>query len=199
MSLRHRLTRKRKNSGLEHALFSVVARKNGRCVWGSGPVTHRGGVRAMAVGERTSHPCDRGSWRKRANGPTAPQGVYPSHPWGGMGRATPTPPTTHGPHLPPNHRRKGVNATPARLSTCRTGERWAGQAGNLLTTSRHRPHPAPSACFLFSPRRGRITHGSTTTQQGVTFRENRDPSETAESSRFGHRPASGMTCRVTSG
>ena len=33
----------------------------------------------------------------------------------------------------------------------------------------------------------------------VTFRENRDPSETAESSRFGHRPASGMTCRVTSG
>lgn len=35
--------------------------------------------------------------------------------------------------------------------------------------------------------------------QGVTFRENRDPSGTAESSRFGHRPASGMTCRVTSG
>ena len=33
----------------------------------------------------------------------------------------------------------------------------------------------------------------------LTFRENRDPSETAESSRFGHRPASGMTCRVTSG
>ena len=35
--------------------------------------------------------------------------------------------------------------------------------------------------------------------QGVTFRENRDPSETAESSRFGRRPTSRMTCRVTSG
>lgn len=78
-----------------------------------------------------------------------PRGFTPSHPWGGMGRATPTPPTTHGPYLPPNHRRKGVNATPARLSTCRTGERWEGQAGNLLTTGRHRPHSAPSACFLF--------------------------------------------------
>lgn len=42
-------------------------------------------------------------------------------------------------------------------------------------------------------------HSDITCNSWVTFRENRDPSETAESSRFGHRPASGMTCRVTSG